>query len=557
MSASPPSTATSVAGLLAAAHEAVRHAHVERATELARQALAAAEGDPAGGRAAVEAHCLMARALSRTAALADAHRHADRALELAEALDDAAARADALVARARVDYKLGDHDAALDALTTALPLARAAGDPLLSFHVENLFGSVLGGVDGSEQSLGWYQRAGAIAREHGLEWEWRLALSNESAEYLGVAEQARARGDHDQAARLLERAAAGLMEALPAIRAYGDPYSEAIALGNIVSARVQQGRHQEALAGLAELHAVVAAGGDPLSLAYAAVDVGRMHLERGDLDGAARTVDEAIAIGDTHGDRAVLALLYEFSAEVRELQGDLGTALAHYRRFHALRTAVSLQGAESRAQVLAVRLDTERALHEATLARVRAQELDEANRELSSRAETLARHSREDGLTGLANRRGLDEGLPARLAAAEEERVPLVVALVDVDHFKRVNDTYSHGTGDEVLRHVGRMLREHCRAGDLAARYGGEEFALVFEGADAEAAWRACERMREAIETFAWDDVHPGLRVTASFGVAAREEGSGAAELLERADRALYRAKREGRNRVRVDAGRA
>lgn len=157
-----------------------------------------------------------------------------------------------------------------------------------------------------------------------------------------------------------------------------------------------------------------------------------------------------------------------------------------------------------------------------------------------------------DGLTGLPNRRHLDEFLDRACAQLARGQGTLALMMIDIDHFKKLNDTHGHQVGDDVLRVVGRTLDQNLRAGDVAARYGGEEFCVVMPGASRDEAATAAERLRRAIEAIADDVPH----VTASIGVAyGPDHGVVAAEITERADRALYDAKRSGRNLVTV-AGR-
>ena len=155
-------------------------------------------------------------------------------------------------------------------------------------------------------------------------------------------------------------------------------------------------------------------------------------------------------------------------------------------------------------------------------------------------AEELARQAETDPLTGVANRRGLARALERDLAAARRSDRRLAVAVLDLDHFKAYNDARGHQAGDLLLRAAARAWREHLRAGDLLARYGGEEFVVVLpEAGDAAAAMRAVERVRDST---------PG--VTASAGVAVWDGAEPAAQLIRRADGALYEAKRSGRDRT-------
>ena len=166
--------------------------------------------------------------------------------------------------------------------------------------------------------------------------------------------------------------------------------------------------------------------------------------------------------------------------------------------------------------------------------------------------EVLRRQSTTDELTGLYNRRYFDETLRRELFRAERTRAALAVVMIDLDHFKRMNDTYGHEAGDLVLRAVGQCLRDGVRRSDIACRYGGEELVVVLPECDAQAAARCADNLRTAIARLALlHGATPLPPVTASFGVAMwPANGDDATTLLQAADRALYAAKREGRNRV-------
>ena len=147
-------------------------------------------------------------------------------------------------------------------------------------------------------------------------------------------------------------------------------------------------------------------------------------------------------------------------------------------------------------------------------------------------------------------RRQLDERLATLLRDARKAGTVVTVALADVDHFKGINDRFSHAVGDEVLRCVGEVLRAHCRLGDLAGRYGGEEFMLVFRNLEMRAATETCERVRRAVEAWDWKSIHPQLRVTLSMGLASSSSFDEPQGLLDAADHWLYEAKHHGRNQI-------
>lgn len=169
-------------------------------------------------------------------------------------------------------------------------------------------------------------------------------------------------------------------------------------------------------------------------------------------------------------------------------------------------------------------------------------------------AEAFERQAREDMLTGLPNRRAFEERLAQEMARARRSGQPLCLAMLDVDHFKRVNDQHSHTVGDAVLREVGRLLAAQQREADMAARSGGEEFCLLFTDTTLEQAARACERLRGLFHARRdWGGV-AGLAITFSAGLVMLEPGDAApAALYQRADRLLYRAKRNGRDRIEHD----
>jgi diguanylate cyclase (GGDEF)-like protein len=161
----------------------------------------------------------------------------------------------------------------------------------------------------------------------------------------------------------------------------------------------------------------------------------------------------------------------------------------------------------------------------------------------------VERQALVDGLTGLANRRAAADALHAEAARAKRLETPLSVVLADLDGFKDVNDVHGHAVGDEVLRVFADVLRETLRESDLAGRWGGEEFLLLLPGADEEGAAQLADRIRIAVAARPIASA-PGLRVTASFGVAEFAGQSNTEQLVDAADSALYRAKRAGRDRV-------
>lgn len=168
-----------------------------------------------------------------------------------------------------------------------------------------------------------------------------------------------------------------------------------------------------------------------------------------------------------------------------------------------------------------------------------------------ARERDLVKLATRDHLTGLANRGFFVEQATAELQRAERYNDPLTVVMVDIDHFKQVNDTYGHDVGDLALRHVADTLLKQTRKIDIVGRMGGEEFALILPRAARQPATEMCERMRQAIGSRPVPHPSTPFKLTASMGLASRgEDKEDLDQLLKLADNALYRAKRGGRNRV-------
>lgn len=189
--------------------------------------------------------------------------------------------------------------------------------------------------------------------------------------------------------------------------------------------------------------------------------------------------------------------------------------------------------------------------------RLQAEQLQQADNEksrlltqLREQSEAFERQAREDALTCLANRRAFDELLAYEFARAGRSEQPLCVALIDLDHFKRINDELSHAAGDAVLRAVAQRMAALCRDVDTVARWGGEEFALLLPNTRLSDALVVCERIRAGVERMQFEDIAAGLHITISIGLASHEGHPDYDRVLSQADAALYAAKQSGRNRV-------
>lgn len=276
--------------------------------------------------------------------------------------------------------------------------------------------------------------------------------------------------------------------------------------------------------------AVAAAPNDqvePPTLAMCMLTQAKIERGRGSTAKAVERATAALAVARTAGVNEAIGRVLEELSELAAQEGDYRLAYGYLRERNE---ALDL-------------FQTERSeLHAVTLQTIYAVEVERQQRlALEALADT-------DPLTALYNRRYMSRQLTQLV------QEPLALALVDIDHFKQINDRFSHDAGDQVLTQLGAMLNAHlvelgCTSG-FAARIGGEEFVLAMPGVEFEAASACCERLRAAVETCSWGAVAPALRVTLSIGLAVEHGDGDASALLSRADAQLYNAKRRGRNRV-------
>jgi diguanylate cyclase (GGDEF)-like protein len=178
------------------------------------------------------------------------------------------------------------------------------------------------------------------------------------------------------------------------------------------------------------------------------------------------------------------------------------------------------------------------------------QRLSQQKRDLQEAFERIQLLATRDELTGLLNRRAMMELLGAEARRVQRGGGPMALVLVDIDHFKAVNDTHGHSCGDKVLAGFAAQAEGALRASDVLARWGGEEFLLLMPATGVEQALVGVQRVRERLAHHAFDDVVPGLSVTFSAGLTLCLGESDLTAAIERADQALYRAKSGGRNRT-------
>jgi diguanylate cyclase len=364
--------------------------------------------------------------------------------------------------------------------------------------------------DGSDQ------RADAAMQRAEVMLEWALRL-----EQAGYAEEAQIR---------FRRVVAILRAGFGVTAEAGPGWTEVplaaalVALGLVKSGETDQGARL-AVALLAPMRSA----GQFHEARLAHLAYGTALLAAGDLASARRELTAAEEFAG-HSGQTIQRLVFRH---------ELAVLAAHEFPGTAARDILAALRAQA-AHLWRLRLERKSLLHQA---RRRVQ--------LEAEHDTANRAATQDALTGLGNRRSFDrqvaalDGRSRRGSTAEPE----TLLLIDLDHFKLINDCHSHSVGDQVLREIGTILRTHCRADDIPVRFGGDEFAVLLR-ADLATAAEVAERIRQVVDCRDWSDLASGLQVTLSMGVAALAEGMSGQDLFDAADRQLYVAKQQGRNQL-------
>jgi diguanylate cyclase (GGDEF)-like protein len=545
----PASTPAARLAELIALAEADAGSNARKSGDYALEAadLAQALGDrPAFARALFLAGRCADYLLDQETAL---NRYRDALAEY-EAINDTTAQAKTLRAIGFVYDSLGDFPQAIDYELKALALDEATGNPTGRAASLRTIGVIYSKSGDLKTGLDYHKQSLALAEQGGDATEIGKALNN-----VGITLKSLGRPEEALAAQL---------RALDMFRASGATMHESAVLNNLGLTQARLGQAEAAEQTLRDALVLSERSGYRLGVVNAMRSLGRLYTGQRRFGEAGRLLADALDVAEAHRLKPDQAECHQALSEYFEHTGDFASALKHYRRYHQLErdvlndtTSKQLKALQIRHQVAAAQRDAEiHRLRNIELARAYA-DLEAANSSLkevdAQKTRLLAQLERqtfEDALTGLANRRFLDQRLAEEFERARRHRRPLAVAIADLDHFKRVNDTYSHAVGDDVLRAIAHILRDQVRHTDLVARFGGEEFVLVLTETDLDAARLVCEKLRAAVEAYQWSALRPGLAVTISIGVSADTDVASHERMLATADERLYEAKAAGRNRV-------
>ncbi len=482
----------------------------------------------------------------------DAMRLHLQALELQRAQGDRPGEGHSLNALGNVSYHLGDYGQALDYYQASLKLREEIGDTVGVAYCLNNVGNIHGQMGESRRALEYMLQAlsikeGADPRAAGI------SMLNVGSAYAEL-------GDDERALEYMQRAAVRLRET-------GGRDGEATCLRDIGRIHERRGEVDRALEFyLASLHITRQLGARVFE-AETLVPLGALRVRMGEVEQGLADLHAGLEIARELGARPQVYAAHEALQAVYESRGQLERALEHLRAFHAVWRDVFNAETNARIKSVLVRAEVQQAQREAEILRQKNDELTaaydrlrQADEEkaallgqLREQAVELERQTREDSLTGVSNRRHLDALLAVEWERALRFGRALTVAMLDLDHFKSVNDRFTHAVGDEVLRTVARILRDNTRGVDVVARYGGEEFCLILVETRLDEGARLCDRLRGLVESYDWTALRAGLSVTITAGAAGLHEAEDPDALLAAADLRLYAAKHQGRNRVCAD----
>jgi len=544
-------------------------------TDVLRQAEQAAERDEhaRGIQLALHAEALareahdkasLARALRLLVTLNGREGLAEQAIAAGQAVlpslretGDDAARADVLCSMAMAFLDLGLNQEALDHISESVEAARICGDTRLLCLAYNRVGLTKGHLGRFEEGERFLTESLAMARELQSEEEIYRALTNLGVVASDAFDAYESRGDSVAALAAIERARRHGEEALIVARRSGNAYREALTLSNLGRYLGVSGQEKAAFTLLDHARTLALQNGHR-SLTQAC-DGNRAELlvRQKRYDEAIAILNEALAGAQELYANAMVQDMHLQLYLAHKARGDLAEALMHHEAYHALTKGQLEQRNDAQSRLMMNRLELDQALFgaersrmQAELQRVRAEQMSAEAERLQAQARELGRYVLADPLTGLGNRRQVERELPRLMSHSARTGEPLAVAMLDLDHFKQINDRFGHAVGDAVVMAFADLFRARVRGGDLIARMGGEEFLIVFAHASPEWARDACERLRMAVQEHGWDQIAAGLRVTISIGLCVASPQADAAQLLERADLALYDAKHQGRNRV-------
>lgn len=531
--------------------------------------------------------------------------YSDEALRLARDARDVASEARAMLCRAAYIMLTSGSQRGLPEIEKAIALLRDTDEQQLLAEALEVRGDIRSLLGEQAKAMLDFQRARAAYRSAGIDREVEPLMLSIAVAYRRMGDWPQAqrhftaavkrmqdKGDWESVGTNLiqlgflhgesgfpDKALAAFREAERVAIKHDDPYNINAARLGIAESQIALGQPDAALVTLQQARAGFAAEHDASSEDMLLMLTGQALARKGLHAEALKRYQQALPLIRQDGNERYLAILFKAQAASKEALGDAGAALDDYKRYIDLQ--MKLQGKmrleqsrmlEYEYEIRRRDFENQRLRAEATVKQQEVAALEAVRRWqwlaiglgvlltgllalLARRQWHKSRRLRDltllDPLTGIANRPGIEREAARALDESIRDGTPLSLLMLDLDHFKSINDRYGHAAGDKVLRAITTVWQAQLRGRDPLGRVGGEEFVVVCPDTTLEQALVVANRLRESATALRFDEIDPALRVSVSIGAAqARKAGDSCDALLDRADTALYRAKQQGRDRV-------
>jgi diguanylate cyclase (GGDEF)-like protein len=293
--------------------------------------------------------------------------------------------------------------------------------------------------------------------------------------------------------------------------------------------------------------------GRDISSIFVLVDLGQVYLQQNDLDRAEQELLHALEAATKMEMKNEQARCHQYLSEIFERQGRFDKALEYYKKFQGLRESISGEAALKELAALRVSHEIENAQRDAKIQRLQKEKLQNELAEHKRVHAILEELATRDPLTNLFNRRHFMSLAEREWNRAVRYQHPLSVLMLDVDHFKQINDEHGHAVGDRALTAFANVLRSTLRSTEIAGRYGGDEFVVLLPETELKNGLQVAKRICQTITEYPINSESGSLELTASIGVACASSNTktkSLSELLNHADRAMYAAKKEGRGQI-------
>jgi diguanylate cyclase (GGDEF)-like protein len=478
-----------------------------------------------------------------------------RSLRMKENIEDLKGQAQSLNNIGTVYHRLNDTARAMEYFLKSLKIDEEVGDRSGEVAALNNIGLVFQEMGEYEKALEFYSRS--LDQRDANTIKHAVLLMNIGNVYMKLGNYATAMNYHEQSLKIK--------------RAIGDREGQAESLINIGELCEGMNNPESAMHHYMECLKLSREISDRYVEASTLLDLGGLGLKQKSPARAREHLELALDLARSIDSEDIACRAHQLLARAFEEEGSWEQALQHYKLFHEKRQHAITEDTQRKTRALMVQFEVETALKEKEIYRLKNVELVELNNDLKAltaslqelnnektrlleelrhQAALLEQQAKVDSLTGLWNRRHVDVELENEFNRARRFGHPLTVVMIDIDHFKSINDRYSHLLGDEVLRTVSQIIRKTCRTIDVVSRYGGEEFLLYLPETPADRGLIACEKIRKAVEEYPWAELDAGLRVTISLGLTGDLSVSSYEKMISQADERLYEAKNAGRNRT-------